>query len=213
MYRLNLFKVGCIAIVNVIKIFWRNLIMSTISTADFKNGLTIEFDNNIWRIVEFQHVKPGKGGAFVRSKLKNLRNGAVQEKTFRAGEKMEQANIETKRMQYLYNDGANFVFMDNETYEQVEIPEERLDYEKNYLIENMNVSISFYGTETLGVELPNTIDIKVAATEPGIKGNTASGGSKPATMETGLVVQVPFFVNEGDALTINTSDGTYVSRA
>lgn len=213
MYRLNLFKVGCIAIVNVIKIFWRNLIMSTISTADFKNGLTIEFDNNIWRIVEFQHVKPGKGGAFVRSKLKNLRNGAVQEKTFRAGEKMEQANIETKRMQYLYNDGANFVFMDNETYEQVEIPEERLDYEKNYLIENMNVSISFYGTETLGVELPNTIDMKVVATEPGIKGNTASGGSKPATMETGLVVQVPFFVNEGDALTINTSDGTYVSRA
>ncbi|GEP19546.1 elongation factor P [Pediococcus argentinicus] len=187
--------------------------MSTISTADFKNGLTIEFDNNIWRIVEFQHVKPGKGGAFVRSKLKNLRNGAVQEKTFRAGEKMEQANIETKRMQYLYNDGANFVFMDNETYEQVEIPEERLDYEKNYLIENMNVSISFYGTETLGVELPNTIDMKVVATEPGIKGNTASGGSKPATMETGLVVQVPFFVNEGDALTINTSDGTYVSRA
>ncbi|KAF0506195.1 elongation factor P [Pediococcus pentosaceus] len=187
--------------------------MSTISTSDFKNGLTIEFDDNIWRIVEFQHVKPGKGSAFVRTKLKNLRNGAVQEKTFRAGEKMEQANIETKRMQYLYNDGANYVFMDNNTYEQVEIPNERLEKEKNYLVENMEVSIAFFGTETLGVEVPKNITLKVTATEPGIKGNTASGGSKPATMETGLVVQVPFFVNEGDALNINTQDGTYISRA
>jgi elongation factor P len=195
------------------RINWRNLFMSTISTSDFKNGLTIEFDDNIWRIVEFQHVKPGKGSAFVRTKLKNLRNGAVQEKTFRAGEKMEQANIETKRMQYLYNDGANYVFMDNNTYEQVEIPNERLEEEKNYLVENMEVSIAFFGTETLGVEVPKNITLKVTATEPGIKGNTASGGSKPATMETGLVVQVPFFVNEGDALNINTQDGTYISRA
>lgn len=187
--------------------------MSTISTSDFKNGLTIEFDDNIWRIVEFQHVKPGKGSAFVRSKLKNLRNGAVQEKTFRAGEKMEQANIETKRMQYLYNDGANYIFMDNNTYEQVEVPEERLTEEKNYLVENMDVSISFFGSETLGVEVPKNVVLKVAATEPGIKGNTASGGSKPATLETGLVVQVPFFVNEGDELNINTQDGTYISRA
>jgi elongation factor P len=187
--------------------------MSTISTSDFKNGLTIEFDDNIWRIVEFQHVKPGKGSAFVRTKLKNLRNGAVQEKTFRAGEKMEQANIETKRMQYLYNDGANYVFMDNNTYEQVEIPDERLEEEKNYLVENMEVMIAFFGTETLGVEVPKNVVLKVAETEPGIKGNTASGGSKPATMETGLVVQVPFFVNEGDALNINTQDGTYISRA
>lgn len=187
--------------------------MSTISTSDFKNGLTIEFDDNIWRIVEFQHVKPGKGSAFVRTKLKNLRNGAVQEKTFRAGEKMEQANIETKKMQYLYNDGSSYIFMDNNTYEQVEIPSERLETEKNYLIENMEVSISFYGSESLGVELPNTIDLKVTETEPTIKGNTASGGSKPATLETGLVVQVPFFVNEGDVLTINTSDGSYISRA
>lgn len=187
--------------------------MSTISTSDFHNGLTIEVEDNIWRIVEFQHVKPGKGSAFVRTKLKNLRNGAVQEKTFRAGEKMEQANIETKRMQYLYNDGANYVFMDNNTYEQVEIPEERLEEEKNYLIENMEVSISFFGSETLGVELPKNIALKVESTEPSIKGNTASGGSKPATMETGLVVQVPFFVNEGDTLNINTQDGTYISRA
>ncbi len=187
--------------------------MSTISTSDFKNGLTIEFDDNIWRIVEFQHVKPGKGSAFVRTKLKNLRNGGVQEKTFRAGEKMEQANIETKRMQYLYNDGASYVFMDNNTYEQVEIPNDRLEEEKNYLVENMEVSIAFFGTETLGVEVPKNITLKVTATEPGIKGNTASGGSKPATMETGLVVQVPFFVNEGDSLNINTQDGTYISRA
>ena len=187
--------------------------MSAISTSDFRNGLTIEWDNNIWRIVEFQHVKPGKGGAFVRTKLKNLRTSAVLDKTFRAGEKMEEANIETKKMQYLYNDGSNYVFMDNQTYEQVEIPEERLGDTKNYLVENMNVSISFFGAETLGVEVPKNVVLTVSETEPGVKGNTASGGSKPATMETGLVVQVPFFVNAGDKLNINTQDGSYISRA
>lgn len=184
-----------------------------ISTADFKNGLTIEVDNAIWRILEFQHVKPGKGGAFVRSKLKNLRTGAVQEKTFRAGAKMEQANIETRKMQYLYADGDNYVFMDNDTYEQLELPGENMQNEVKYLKENMPVSITQFGNETLGVELPNTVTLKVAETEPGIKGDTASGGSKPATMETGLVLQVPFFVNEGDELSINTTDGTYISRA
>ena len=184
-----------------------------ISTADFKNGLTIEVDNAIWRIIEFQHVKPGKGGAFVRSKLKNLRTGAVQEKTFRAGAKMERANIETKKMQYLYADGDNHVFMDNDTYEQLELPATSIQNELKFLKENMEVSITSFGTETLGVELPNTVTLKVAATEPGIKGDTASGGSKPATMETGLVIQVPFFVNEGDELVVNTQDSSYISRA
>lgn len=184
-----------------------------ISVNEFKNGLTIEFDGSLWRIVEFQHVKPGKGGAFVRSKLKNLRTGANQEKTFRSTEKVEKAIIDTKSMQYLYADGDNHVFMDTETYEQLELPAAQINDELKYLKENMQVSIMMYGSETLGVELPNTVDLAVAATEPGVRGDTSSGGTKPATLETGLVVQVPFFVNEGDLLTINTSDGSYISRA
>ncbi|AUJ32279.1 MAG: elongation factor P [Liquorilactobacillus nagelii] len=184
-----------------------------ISVNEFKNGLTIEVEGDLWRVVEFQHVKPGKGSAFVRSKLKNLRTGAVQEKTFRAGEKVEQAQIDNRKMQYLYADGTNYVFMDTTTYEQLELPEEQIKNELNYLKENMVVSIIMHGNETLGVDLPNTVDLQVAETEPGIKGDTASGGSKPAKLETGLVVQVPFFVNEGDVLTINTQDGSYVSRA
>ena len=183
-----------------------------ISVNDFKNGLTIQVDGELC-VVEFQHVKPGKGSAFVRSKLKNLRNGGVQEKTFRAGEKVEQAQIDRKKMQYLYADGDNYVFMDTETYEQLELPGARIQDELKYLKENMVVSIIMFGSETLGVELPNTVDLEVKETEPGIRGDTSSGGSKPATMETGLVVQVPFFVNEGDILTINTADGTYISRA
>ena len=184
-----------------------------ISVNKFKNGLTIEVDGELWRVVEFQHVKPGKGSAFVRSKLKNLRTGAVQEKTFRAGEKVNQAQIDRKKMQYLYADGDNYVFMDTNTYEQLELPGSQIEEELKYMKENMVVSIIMFGTETLGVELPNTVDLEVKETEPGIKGDTSSGGSKPATMETGLVVQVPFFVSEGDVLTINTSDGTYISRA
>lgn len=184
-----------------------------ISVNEFKNGLTIEVDGELWRVVEFQHVKPGKGSAFVRSKLKNLRTGAVQEKTFRAGEKVNQAQIDRKKMQYLYADGDNYVFMDTNTYEQLELPGSQIEEELKYMKENMVVSIIMFGTETLGVELPNTVDLEVKETEPGIKGDTSSSGSKPATMETGLVVQVPFFVSEGDVLTINTSDGTYISRA
>lgn len=184
-----------------------------ISVNEFKNGLTIEVDGELWRVVEFQHVKPGKGSAFVRSKLKNLRTGAVQEKTFRAGEKVNQAQIDRKKMQYLYADGDNYVFMDTNTYEQLELPGSQIEEELKYMKENMVVSIIMFGTETLGVELPNTVDLEVKETEPGIKGDTSSGGSKLATMETGLVVQVPFFVSEGDVLTINTSDGTYISRA
>ncbi|KQL53574.1 elongation factor P [Heyndrickxia shackletonii] len=184
-----------------------------ISVNDFRTGLTIEVDGGIWRVMDFQHVKPGKGAAFVRSKLRNLRTGAIQEKTFRAGEKVEKAQIDNRRMQYLYANGDSHVFMDNETYEQIELPTSSIEYELKFLKENMEVNIMMFQTETLGVELPNTVELTVTETEPGIKGDTASGGSKPATVETGLVVQVPFFVNEGDRLIINTSDGSYVSRA
>ncbi|CAI2598537.1 Elongation factor P [Apilactobacillus kunkeei] len=187
--------------------------MATISTAQFKTGLTIEVDNAIWRIINFQHVKPGKGGAFVRTKLKNLRTGAVQDKTFRAGAKMEQAQIDTRNMQYLYEDGAGYVFMDMESYEQITVPGDKIKDALNYLQENMDVSIVQYENEVIGIEVPNTVTLEVAETEPSIKGNTASGGSKPATMTTGLIVQVPFFVNAGDKLVINTNDATYISRA
>ncbi|KPL59630.1 MULTISPECIES: elongation factor P [Bacillaceae] len=183
-----------------------------ISVNDFRTGLTVEVDNGIWRVIDFQHVKPGKGAAFVRSKLRNLRTGAIQEKTFRAGEKVGKAQIDNRKMQYLYANGDMHVFMDNESYDQIELPASSIEYELKYLKENMEVSIMMYGAETLGVELPNSVELKVTETEPGIKGDTASGGSKPATVETGLVVNVPFFVNEGDTLIINTTDGSYVSR-
>ncbi|TDL82341.1 elongation factor P [Peribacillus frigoritolerans] len=184
-----------------------------ISVNDFRTGLTIEVDNAIWRVMDFQHVKPGKGAAFVRSKLRNLRTGAVQEKTFRAGEKVAKAQIENRKMQYLYANGDQHVFMDNESYDQVELPEASIEYELKFLKENMEVSIMMFGSETLGVELPNTVELEVIETEPGIKGDTASGGTKPAKVQTGLVVNVPFFVNEGDVLIINTTDSSYVSRA
>lgn len=184
-----------------------------ISVNEFRTGLTIEVDGDIWRVMEFQHVKPGKGAAFVRSKLRNLRSGNVNEKTFRAGEKVGRAQIDNRRMQYLYANGDEHVFMDNESYEQIELPSSQLEYELKFLKENMEVHVVSYKGEVLGVELPVTVTLEVAETEPGIKGDTASGGSKPAKMETGLVVQVPFFVNQGDKLIINTEEGEYVSRA
>ena len=184
-----------------------------ISVNDFKTGLTIEVDGGIWRVVDFQHVKPGKGAAFVRSKLKNLRTGAVQEKTFRAGEKVAKAQIDNNKMQYIYDDGDNYVFMDMQSYEQIEMPKQQIADEMRYVLENTELTVIMYGNEVLGVELPNTVVLEVAETEPNIKGDTSSGGSKPAVMETGLTVNVPFFVNQGDKLIVNTQDGSYVSRA
>jgi len=184
-----------------------------ISVNEFRTGLTIETDGSIWRVMDFQHVKPGKGAAFVRSKLRNLRTGAIQEKTFRAGEKVGRAQIDNKTMQYLYASGDMHVFMDTQTYEQIELPQSQIEYELKFLKENMAVHIIMYNGETLGVDLPVSVELEVTATEPGIKGDTASGGHKPATVETGLVVNVPFFVNVGDKLVVNTSDGSYVSRA
>jgi elongation factor P len=184
-----------------------------ISVNDFKTGLTIEVDGGLWRVIDFQHVKPGKGAAFVRSKLRNLRTGAIQEKTFRAGEKVAKAQIDNRKMQYLYASGDQHVFMDNESYDQIELPASTIEYELKFLKENMEIHIMLFHGESLGIELPNTVELEVTETEPGIKGDTASGGTKPATVETGLVVQVPFFVNQGDRLIVNTTDGSYVSRA
>ena len=183
-----------------------------ISVNDFRTGLTILVEGNLYRVIDFQHVKPGKGAAFVRSKLRNLRNGNVVEKTFRAGEKVEKAMVENRKMQYLYAQGDEHVFMDMESYDQTTLTAAQIEDELKYLLENMELHIQSYQGEMIGIELPNTVTLVVAETEPGIKGDTASGGTKPAKMETGLMVNVPFFVNEGDKLIINTTDGSYVSR-
>jgi elongation factor P len=184
-----------------------------ISVNELKTGLTIEVDGDIWQVMEFQHVKPGKGAAFVRTKLRSMRNGSIQEKTFRAGEKVAKAHLENSKMQYLYSSGDTHSFMNTSTYEQIELSTAQLENQLKYLKENMEVHILQFQDEILGVEVPNTVELTVAETEPGIKGDTASGGTKPATLETGLTVQVPFFVNEGDLLVIDTRDGKYVSRA
>lgn len=184
-----------------------------ISTNEFKNGMTIQFDGDIWKITDFQHVKPGKGQAFVRSKLKNLRTGAAQEKTFKAGDKVEQAMIESKPMQYLYNDGDMYTFMNTETYEQVAVAGEIIQDELDFLKENMEVEITFFESEIIGLSLPNKVELEVTETTPNISGDTQGGGSKPATLETGAVITVPLFINKGDVLVINTADGSYSSRA
>lgn len=184
-----------------------------ISVNDFKTGLSIEVEGDIFSVTDFQHVKPGKGAAFVRSKLRNLRNGNVVEKTFRAGETVARAQIENRAVQYLYNSGSDYTFMDNETFDQFELNKKQLEWEINFLIENMNVNITSYKGEIIGINIPNSVDLKVVETEPGVKGNTAQGATKSAKLETGFSVQVPLFINEGDVLTIDTRDGKYVSRA
>jgi|SRR5690554_2376052 len=184
-----------------------------ISTADFKTGLTILYEGEIYQIMDFLHSKTARSAANVVTKLRNLRTGSVIEKTFRAGEKMEQANIEKRLMQFLYSSGNMYVFMNLETYEQVEINIEQLEHEKNFIYEGLNVEISYYnGVEILGVILPEKVSLKVAETAPGVKGDTKTNASKDAIMETGLLVKVPLFVNEGDKLIISTEDGSYVSR-
>ena len=183
-----------------------------ISTNDFHTGLTIELEGDIYTVVDFQHVKPGKGSAFVRSRLKNIRSGAVVEKTFRAGEKVPRALIERKEMEYLYNTGEESIFMDTESYEQISLSLSQVEDNIKYLRENARLQVLFYQEKIIGVELPHFVELKVAETEPGFKGDTAAGGSKPAKLETGLVVQVPFFINEGDILKIDTRSGTYIER-
>ncbi|MGI6227504.1 MAG: elongation factor P [Peptococcales bacterium] len=184
-----------------------------ISTNDFRTGLTIELNGDPCQVVDFQHVKPGKGAAFVRAKIRNLKNGSVTEQTFRAGEKVAKAVLDRRQMQYLYNDGENYVFMDIENFEQIFLTQEQLGDADKYLKENMECQVMLYQGKVLGMDLPNTVELEVVETEPGIKGDTASGGSKPAKLETGLVVQVPFFVNTGDILRIDTRSGLYIERA
>jgi len=183
-----------------------------ISTNDFRTGLTIELEGDVFQVIEFQHVKPGKGAAFVRSKLRNMRTGAVIEKTFNAGEKIPKARIERREVQYLYNDGKEYYFMDMESYDQLAMTAEQLGDAVRYLKENMNIQVLTFQGKSIGIELPNFVELEVIETTPGIKGDTASGGSKPATLETGAVVQVPFFVNVGDKLQIDTRTGNYIKR-
>lgn len=184
-----------------------------ITTSDFKTGMTIVMDDVIYQIIDFQHVKPGKGAAFVRTKLKNHSTGAVVEKTFRTSEKMERAHIERLEMQYLYKDGGFYVFMNTETYEQINLSEDQLGDGLKFLKDNMNIKVQYHKEQPIGVELPMNVTLKVVETEPGVRGDTATNVTKQATLETGATVQVPLFVNTGDELIIDTRDGSYVSRA
>ena len=184
-----------------------------VSSNDFKTGMTVEYDGNLYQILEFQHVKPGKGQAFVRTRLKNLRTGAIIDYTFKSDEKMPRADIEKRKMQYLYDDGTSMAFMDMETYEQVDIPSSNLEYEKNFLIEGESVTIISYKDEILGVMLPEKVTLEVVEAAPGVKGNTQANATKEAILETGFRIQVPLFVNVGDKVIVNTFTGKYDSRA
>jgi len=182
-----------------------------ISTSDFKNGLTIVYEGQLYKIIYFQHVKPGKGGAFVRTKLKDLNSGAIIDKTFRAGEKMEKALLETKKMQYLYRD-EYYNLMDIKTFEQIQLNGDIIGESKDYLLENMELSVIFYKGKQISIELPIFIEAKVTKTEPGIKGDTVSSSFKPAEIETGAKLQVPLFINTGDIIKIDTRTGEYITR-
>jgi elongation factor P len=185
-----------------------------ISTNQFKNGTHVEVDGSIYRILEFQHVKPGKGGAFVRTKLRRLDDGGVIDKTFRAGEKFRPVRTETRRMQYLYDDGEAAVFMDNRDYQQLEIPKAIAGDAMRWVLPNAEVELMFVDERPTGVQVPSAVDMAVTRTDPGLKGDTASGGgTKPATLESGVSVEVPLFVNEGDRVRVDTRTGEYVSRA
>ncbi len=184
-----------------------------VSTNDLKNGMSLDLPEGLFSVVEFQHVKPGKGGAFVRTKLKNVRSGAVIERTYRADEKLEQAIIDKRDMQFLYRDGSDFVFMDTTTYEQMQVAPESLGDAPSFLKEGDDANLQMYNNEIVGVELPAAVELKVTETEPGIQGDRVSGARKPATLQTGLVVQVPLFVNTGDMLKVDTRSGEYLTRA
>jgi elongation factor P len=184
-----------------------------ISTSDFKTGLTILYDGNIYQIIEFMHVKPGKGSAFVRTKLRNLRTGAVIDNTFNAGVKMDKAQIDRVQMQYIYANGDMHVFMNTETYEQIEIPEAQIEQELKFIYEGMNVDVNFYDSkEILGVSLPDKVVLTIVETVPGVKGDTKTNASKDAIMQTGLLVKVPMFIEEGEKIIVSTQDGSYYSR-
>ena len=184
-----------------------------ITAGDLRKGITFEYEGKIYVVVDFLHVKPGKGAAFVRTKLKNIVTGQVVEKTFNPVEKFEKAHIERKEMAYLYNDGDLYYFMDNETYEQVPLNKDQVEDALLYITENMNVTIQFYKGAAFSVEPPNFVELTIVECEPGVQGDTSKAGNKPATVETGLVLQVPLFVNNGERIRIDTRTGTYMSRA
>lgn len=186
--------------------------MATLSTTDFRRGLKIEMDGVPFEILEFQHVKPGKGGAFVRTKLKNLNTGRVMENTFRSGEKVGKPDMSTQEVQYLYRDADNFVFMDMVTYEQMEVPAENIGEKGGFLKESQTIKVLMYNGQLLDLDLPASVVLQVNETEPGIQGDRVSGATKPATLETGVVVQVPLFINVGDTIKVDTRTGDYQGR-
>jgi elongation factor P len=188
-------------------------VADVVSTNEFKNGMHVEIDGSVWRIVEFQHVKPGKGGAFVRTKVKSIDSGSVVDKTFRAGEKFPRVFTEVKNMQYLYDSGDDVVFMDEDTYEQLSLPHASLEDELPYMLPSSKFQLLFVGGKPSGVQLPASIELGVTETEPGVKGDTVSNVTKAATLETGAVVQVPLFVNTGDRIKVDPREGRYISRA
>jgi elongation factor P len=188
-------------------------VADVVSTNEFKNGMHVEIDGSVWRIVEFQHVKPGKGGAFVRTKVKSVDSGSVVDKTFRAGEKFPRVFTEVKNMQYLYDSGDEVVFMDEETYEQLSLRNADLEEELPFMQPTASVQVMFVGGQPTGVELPSSVVLQVTDTEPGVKGDTVSNVTKPATLETGAVIQVPLFVNVGDKLKVDPREKRYIQRA
>ncbi len=184
-----------------------------VSTNDLRNGMSLDLPEGLFNVVEFQHVKPGKGGAFVRTKLKNQRTGAVIERTFRADEKLDQAIIDKRAMQFLYRDGSEYVFMDTTSYDQLQVDTSQLGDAPSFLKEGDDAVLQFYGSEIVGVDLPAAVELSVAETEPGIQGDRVSGARKPATLETGLVIQVPLFVGPGEKVKVDTRSGEYLTRA
>jgi len=184
-----------------------------ISTNDFHTGLTIELEGQVYEVLDFQHSKTGRGGAFVRSKLRNIEEDYVINKTFRANEKIPRARVEKRQMQFLYWDGSGYIFMDNETYEQITLSKEQLGDKINYLVENMVLDVAMYEGRPIDIDLPTFVELEVKKTQPGIKGDTVSGGSKPATLVTGLVVQVPLFIQEGEKIKVDSRSGEYIERA
>ncbi|HMG44764.1 MAG TPA: elongation factor P [Acidimicrobiales bacterium] len=187
--------------------------MAATTTNDLKRGMTLNLPEGLFQVVDFQHVKPGKGPAFVRTTLRNVRNGSQQDRTFRAGEGVEQAIVEKNEMQFLYRDGDDYVFMDNTSYEQVQVGPTSLGDAANYVVDGATMQLQFYNGEIIGTELPAAVELTVAETEPGIQGDRVSGARKPATLETGLVVQVPLFVNQGERIKVDTRTGEYLTRA
>jgi elongation factor P len=183
-----------------------------ITTNDLKNGITLELENGLFTVVDFQHVKPGKGGAFVRTTLRNARTGAVIDRTFRAAERVEQAILEKKDMQFLYADGDDYVFMDTVTYDQLNVPPSALGEAAQYLVPQANANLAMYQGEIVSVDIPASVELAIAETEPGIQGDRVSGARKPATLETGKVIQVPLFVNTGDRVRVDTRTGEYITR-